>query len=55
MYRATGNVLATSEETRQAMLAAPDYWIRWYTFKSLALVAVVAAFSYTLGKHARRS
>lgn len=42
--------LGTAEDNRQAMQANPDYWLKWYTFKSLALVAAVAGCAYLLGK-----
>lgn len=42
--------LGTTEETKQAIQQNPDYWLKWYTFKSLALVAAVAGCAYLLGK-----
>lgn len=46
--------LGSSEETRQAMQLNPDYWLAWYTFKSLALVAAVSCVAYLMGKNAGR-
>jgi hypothetical protein len=43
-----------TDDTRQALLANPEYWLKWYTFKSLALVAAVAGVAYLLGKEAGR-
>lgn len=45
--------VGASEDTRRAMQENPDYWIAWYTFKSLALVAVIGVLGYTLGKNKR--
>jgi hypothetical protein len=36
-------------DTRRAMREHPDYWIGWYTFKSLALVGAVAYAAYLAG------
>lgn len=50
----TGSVaVGASDDTRRAMQSNPDYWIAWYTFKSLALVAVIGALGYQLGKNNR--
>lgn len=47
--------LGTTDATRQAMAQNPDYWIKWYTFKSLALVAAVATAAYFIGREHGRS
>lgn len=39
-----------SDDTRRALLDHPDYWLSWYTFKSLALVGAVGVVGYLLGK-----
>jgi hypothetical protein len=47
---------AWSDDAKAAMLATPDYFLWWYTAKSLALVAAVAAVAYYVGKeHGRRA
>jgi hypothetical protein len=38
--------------TRRAMRDNPDYWLGWYTFKSLALVGAVGVIGYLIGKEA---
>lgn len=45
---------SASSDTVQAMQTAPDYWLAWYSFKSIALVAAVAALAYYVGKSSRR-
>lgn len=39
-----------SSDAKTAILANPDYFVRWYTVKSLALVAAVAGVAYMVGK-----
>jgi hypothetical protein len=41
---------AVDSDTRQAIQMHPDYWIQWYTAKSLALVVAVGAVGYLLGR-----
>lgn len=36
--------------TEKAMASAPNYWLAWYTAKSLALVVAVAGLAYMVGK-----
>jgi len=38
-----------SDDTRRAMSEHPDYWLSWYTFKSLALVAAIGTVGYLVG------
>lgn len=35
------------------MTTSPDYFIWWYTVKSMALVAAVAALAYTIGRNSK--
>jgi hypothetical protein len=39
-----------SDDARTALEVAPEYFLGWYTVKSLALVAVFGALCYQLGK-----
>lgn len=43
-----------TDDARDAMQASPDYFTKWYTFKSLLLVGVTAALAYQLGKNSKR-
>ena len=45
--------LEGSIETRRAMRVAPDYWLKWYTAKSLGLGVAVGIIGYLLGKSSR--
>lgn len=47
-------VAGFSSNAKAAMTQNPDYFVWWYTAKSMALVVAVAALAYTLGKNARR-
>jgi hypothetical protein len=38
------------EDAQAAMTASPSYFLSWYTFKSLALVASVATVAYLIGR-----
>ena len=38
------------EDARTAMTANPDYFVWWYSAKSIALVAAVAWGAYLLGR-----
>jgi hypothetical protein len=38
-----------SDDTKRAMRENPDYWLSWYTFKSLALVAAIGTIGYMAG------
>lgn len=42
-----------SADAKAAMAQNPDYFVWWYTTKSMLLVAAVAALAYQLGKNAR--
>jgi hypothetical protein len=37
---------------KAAMLREPDYFVWWYTFKSLALVGAIGVAAYYAGKSA---
>jgi hypothetical protein len=39
-----------TENAKAAMQASPDYFVWWYTVKSLGLVAVAIVAAYALGK-----
>lgn len=39
-----------SDDARTAITVAPDYFVRWYTIKSIGLGVVVAAFAFMLGR-----
>ncbi len=41
-------------QTIRAMQEAPNYWLAWYSFKSIALVGAVAWVAYLIGKNSRR-
>lgn len=36
------------------MVQNPNYFMWWYTAKSMALVAAVAALAFTIGRNSRR-
>jgi len=38
------------EDAQAAMTASPNYFVWWYSVKSLALVASVAAVAYLIGR-----
>jgi hypothetical protein len=42
-----------SDDAKQAMTDNPDYFVWWYTAKSLALVAVSVTTAYYMGKNSR--
>jgi hypothetical protein len=42
-----------SDDARAAMEASPDYFVWWYSAKSLLLVGVACALAYQLGKGSR--
>jgi hypothetical protein len=43
------------DDAKTAMAASPDYFARWYTWKSLLLVGAFGAFCYQLGRaHGRQ-
>jgi hypothetical protein len=41
--------MGISNSTRRALAAAPEYWLHWYTIKSLALVGAAAWIGYLYG------
>lgn len=41
------------EDTQRAMQTAPNYWILWYSAKSILLVGVAATLAYVIGKNSR--
>lgn len=45
--------LGDSIDTRRAMRVAPDYWLKWYTAKSIGLGIAVGIIGYLLGKNSR--
>jgi hypothetical protein len=40
-----------SEDAQRAVTENPGYFMRWYTLKSLGLVAAVAVAAYYIGKN----
>ena len=47
--------LANRGGAREAMAAGPDYFLVWYTAKSVALVVAIATVTYLIGReHGRR-
>lgn len=38
------------EDAKEAMAASPDYFVWWYSVKSLALVASIATVAYLIGR-----
>ena len=42
-----------AEDARRAIAASPDYFVKWYTVKSIGLGVVGAAFAFMLGRAAR--
>ena len=43
-----------SDDARRAVKENPGYFMRWYTLKSLGLVAAIAGVAYYVGKDAGR-
>lgn len=39
-----------TDDAKAAIAASPDYFVKWYTIKSILLVGVAAALAYTIGK-----
>ena len=47
--------LADKSGAREAMAAGPDYFLAWYTAKSIALVVAIGAVAYLIGReHGKR-
>jgi len=44
-----------SEDARRAITENPDYFVWWYSVKSLALVAAIGAAAYYAGRSSSRS
>jgi hypothetical protein len=43
-----------SDDARTAITVAPDYFVRWYTIKSIGLCAAVAALAFMIGRAGRK-
>ena len=43
-----------SDDARTAITVAPDYFVRWYTLKSIGLCVAVAALAFMIGRSTRR-
>lgn len=43
-----------SDDARKAIQTAPDYFVWWYTAKSIGLAVVFAAFTFMLGRASRK-
>jgi len=39
-----------STDARTAITVAPDYFVRWYTIKSIGLGVVAAALAFMIGR-----
>ncbi len=39
-----------AEDARKAITAAPDYFVWWYTAKSIGLCAVAAGLAFMIGR-----
>jgi len=51
----TTQIGSFSSDARQAMQASPDYFLWWYTVKSIGLGVVAAGLAYMIGRaHGRR-
>jgi hypothetical protein len=42
------------EDTKRAIQENPEYWIRWYTFKSLALVGAIGFIGFLVGRNYKK-
>ena len=42
-----------TEDAKAAMAASPDYFVWWYTAKSMALVAALGTIAYLVGSRRR--
>lgn len=42
-----------TENAKAAIAASPDYFVWWYSVKSILLVGAFGAFMYQLGKNRR--
>ena len=43
-----------ADDARGAIVAAPNYFVAWYTVKSIGLCAAVAALAYLIGRGSAR-
>lgn len=43
-----------SDDARHAMQASPDYFVWWYTAKSIGLGVVAAALAFMVGRATKR-
>jgi len=43
-----------SDDAKKAMAQSPDYFVWWYTAKSLALVVTVGVLAFVLGTGAKK-
>lgn len=48
-----GRISGFTEDGKAAMAASPDYFLWWYSVKSLGLVAVAVGLGYVLGRASR--
>ena len=39
-----------ADDARQAITTTPDYFVRWYTIKSIGLCVAVAALTFMMGR-----
>lgn len=47
------NMAGWSDDARKAIVENPDYFVWWYTVKSVGLALTFAALCYTIGKGRR--
>ena len=43
-----------ADDARKAITVAPDYFVWWYTAKSIGLAVTLAAFTFMIGRASRR-
>lgn len=54
MIRPQPQLSGFSDDARQAMKASPDYFVWWYTTKSIALGVAAAALAFMIGRATKR-
>ncbi len=50
MITSSAQLGSFSSDARKAMEAAPDYFVWWYTVKSVGLGVVAAALAFMIGR-----
>lgn len=54
LIRRSQRLAGFTEDGKAAIAASPDYFLWWYSVKSILLVGAFGAFMYQLGKNTRR-